>query len=127
MDSNSTRARAARERTIVTRAKPQAPRIPSDCLARARLLRQLDAGLARALILVSAPAGFGKTTLLAQWAARTSLPVAWVTVREQAASTRAFFASVMEAIQSLFPGATTLADTAHLLRHGARAPYRYIA
>jgi LuxR family maltose regulon positive regulatory protein len=79
------------------------------------------------LILVSAPAGFGKTTLLAQWAEHTSLPVAWVTVREQTTSARPFFSLVTEAVQWCFAGAAPLADTAHLLQPGVRARHRYIA
>ncbi|HEX4660027.1 MAG TPA: hypothetical protein VH307_21795, partial [Streptosporangiaceae bacterium] len=49
-------------------------------VARPRLARQLDDGLARGLILVSAPAGFGKTSLLASWARTGSQPVAWLSL-----------------------------------------------
>jgi LuxR family maltose regulon positive regulatory protein len=42
-------------------------------------------------------------------------------------SPRAFFALVVEAIHSVTSDALAVADTAHLLRHGGRASYRYIA
>src|SRR5262249_19106606 len=40
----------------------------------------LDEGLARRLILVCAPAGFGKTALLAHWARSGDRPVAWLSL-----------------------------------------------
>ncbi len=45
------------------------PRRRRDQVARPRLSERLSRGAESALILVSAPAGFGKTTLLAQWLA----------------------------------------------------------
>ena len=44
------------------------PRPPAGFVPRPRLLARLDEGLARGLTLVCAPAGFGKTALLADWA-----------------------------------------------------------
>ena len=43
------------------------PSARTDLVARPQLLQRLDEGLTRKMILVSAPAGFGKTTLLANW------------------------------------------------------------
>ncbi len=48
--------------------KLRAPRPREGALRRPALLARLDAALSTRLTLVSAPAGFGKTTLLAQWA-----------------------------------------------------------
>jgi LuxR family maltose regulon positive regulatory protein len=127
MGNSSPHTRSARATDAVTHIASRLPRIRPDCLTRGRLLHQLDAGLASALTLVSAPAGFGKTTLLAQWVASTSLPVAWMTVREQDMSAHAFFAALTEAVQGLFPAAPILGDTAHLFTYGARAPQHYIA
>ena len=44
------------------------PPVRRELVSRPRLLEKLDAGLDRSLTLVSAPAGFGKTTLLSEWA-----------------------------------------------------------
>ena len=45
------------------------PRLARDAIARPRLLEELNRGVEHSLILVSGPAGFGKTTLLSQWLA----------------------------------------------------------
>ena len=51
-------------------------------LRRARLLQALDHTAHLPLTLVTAPAGYGKTTLLATWAADQRTPVIWVTLDE---------------------------------------------
>lgn len=59
------------------------PARPLTLIARPRLTALLDAGLQQPLILVSAGAGFGKTTLLAAWVrsfASGTRPVAWVSL-----------------------------------------------
>jgi LuxR family transcriptional regulator, maltose regulon positive regulatory protein len=71
---------APRARDELLATKVNIPRTRPDRLARARLLLRLDEGMARALVLVCTPAGFGKTTLLADWAANTDLPVAWLSL-----------------------------------------------
>jgi ATP/maltotriose-dependent transcriptional regulator MalT len=47
---------------------------------RPRLTARLDEGLARGLILAAAPAGYGKTVLLADWARHGEPPVAWLSL-----------------------------------------------
>ena len=49
------------------RTKLYIPPLRRDQVPRPRLIERLDAGLARKLTLVSAPAGFGKTTLVSEW------------------------------------------------------------
>lgn len=53
------------------------PRPRPDHLSRPRLLRQLEASLTKKLVLVSAPPGYGKTTLLASLAHQATLPLVW--------------------------------------------------
>ncbi|HEY7432992.1 MAG TPA: LuxR C-terminal-related transcriptional regulator [Streptosporangiaceae bacterium] len=60
--------------------KLHVPRLQPGFVPRPRLVGALDDGLARQLILVCGPAGFGKTALLADWAGRGQRPVAWVSL-----------------------------------------------
>src|SRR6266511_1589379 len=60
--------------------KLYAPRPQPGFVLRPRLVEQLNHGLAQGLTLVCAPAGFGKTTLLADWAQRLQRPVAWLSL-----------------------------------------------
>ncbi len=65
--------------------KLRQPRVRASIVARARLTERLKAGLNRALTLVSAPVGFGKTTLLGEWlvAAAQAVPTAWLSLDEE--------------------------------------------
>ncbi|MBB5788976.1 LuxR C-terminal-related transcriptional regulator [Jiangella mangrovi] len=76
-----TTAHAGRARVL--EQKLRVPRMPASVVPRTRLLRDLEAAEAegRALTLVSAPAGAGKTMLLAQWWRRlrpAGIPAAWL-------------------------------------------------
>ncbi|MGD8405377.1 MAG: LuxR C-terminal-related transcriptional regulator [Anaerolineales bacterium] len=65
--------------------KLQIPRQPPYAIQRAGLVDALEVGIPQyKLILLSAPAGYGKTTQLAQWArASSSFPLAWLSVDEE--------------------------------------------
>ena len=74
------RAREARDQVNafpVQAAKVQPPPLRDDILARDRLLDWLHAKIHQRLVLVLAEAGYGKTTLLADFAARTRLRTLW--------------------------------------------------
>ncbi|GCE15478.1 hypothetical protein [Tengunoibacter tsumagoiensis] len=62
--------------TVVTRLAPHS--LPTTLVVRERLLAALDAALTRPLTLISASAGWGKTTLLAAWVHRSPYPIAWL-------------------------------------------------
>lgn len=68
------------ERDAVLSTKLRVPRIRADRLDRRRLIQRLEEASDRELILISAPPGFGKSTLLAAWARSTQRPVAWVSL-----------------------------------------------
>jgi LuxR family maltose regulon positive regulatory protein len=73
-------AEVVRERDALLSTKIAIPRIRPDRLTRSRLIDALDKALDRELILMCSPAGFGKTTLLADWAAAANVPVAWLSL-----------------------------------------------
>ncbi|MDA5194157.1 LuxR C-terminal-related transcriptional regulator [Govanella unica] len=82
----------------LTRAKLEAPRQQIALIDRPRLLTVLEHALTRRLCLVAAPAGFGKTTLLAQWRAeliKRDMSVAWLTLDEDDNETRQFLCYVI--------------------------------
>jgi LuxR family maltose regulon positive regulatory protein len=86
------------------------PRARPDLVARPRLFARLDAGLQGALTLVCAPAGFGKTTLLADWLRRTGRPAAWLELDAGDNDPAVFLRYLVAALQTLAPevGATLL-------------------
>lgn len=51
-----------------------------NVVSRPRLLEQLNEGLHRNLTLISAPAGFGKTTLVSAWVTGLERPTAWLSL-----------------------------------------------
>jgi LuxR family transcriptional regulator, maltose regulon positive regulatory protein len=71
---------AVSERNVLLATKLHVPRPQPGFVARSRLVRALGEALARQLVLVCAPAGFGKTALLADWVRSSGLPVAWVSL-----------------------------------------------
>ena len=70
----------ASERDALLATKLHVPRPRLDLVPRPRLAERLDEGLACGLMLVCAPAGYGKTVLLADWARRGQPAVAWLSL-----------------------------------------------
>ena len=84
--------------------KLRAPRTRPNLVARSRLRDALAAGKGRPLTLVSAPAGFGKTTLLGEWAEDRSgdeRSVAWVSLDESDNDPARFLTYLITALQNV--------------------------
>jgi len=81
------------------------PATRSDLVMRPRLFQRLDEGLKPGfrLTLVSAPAGFGKSTLVSEWARQISLPVAWLACDENDNDPIRFWNYFLAAIQTVDP------------------------
>jgi LuxR family maltose regulon positive regulatory protein len=81
------------------------PPLRAECVARPRLFEQLDTGLQRKLTLISAPAGFGKTSLLGAWLTTHdgSGSVAWLSLEPADGDIRRFLRYVIAALQTVNP------------------------
>ena len=78
------------------------------------LLERLGQGRHRPLTLVSAPAGYGKTTLISSWLETCDIPGAWVSLDEKDDDLRIFTTYFVTAVQSLFSEACR--NTQNLLK-----------
>ena len=88
------------------------PRPRPDLVPRPRLLARLDEGLDDGgCSLLSAPAGTGKTSLLAAWAARLDRPVAWLALDERDQEVHQVLRYLVASLQTIAPecGRTALA------------------
>ncbi len=73
---------------------------------RPRLVERLNEGLAAGcrLSLVSAPAGFGKTTLVSEWTSICGMPVAWLSLDEGDNDSARFISYLVKALQTIQAG-----------------------
>jgi LuxR family transcriptional regulator, maltose regulon positive regulatory protein len=95
---------AVPERDPLLATKLHVPRPRPGFLVRPRLLQRLTEGTAGALTLVCAPAGFGKTSLLGDWARRSRQPVAWLSLDGGDSDPTRFWRYVAAALDQLRPG-----------------------
>lgn len=79
------------------------PSARAKAVLRIRLTKQLNDGLQGKLTLVSAPAGFGKTTLVSEWAVSCKRPVAWLSLDERDNEPTRFLTYVVAALQTITP------------------------
>lgn len=83
---------------VVPWAKTAVPRVPPLHVSRPRLLAALDGASPGQLVLVTAPAGYGKTSLLAEWVATREDRVAWVSLDDDDATAHRFWSAVLAAL-----------------------------
>jgi LuxR family maltose regulon positive regulatory protein len=84
-------------------SKLRVPSVREGTIERAPLAHRFRLALGARIVTVSAPAGFGKTTLLARWAARDARPFAWLTLDETDRDPRVFLAYVALALDRVVP------------------------
>ncbi|MCW2952222.1 MAG: ATP-dependent transcriptional regulator, MalT-like, LuxR family, partial [Conexibacter sp.] len=84
-------------------ARPRRPRLRPGLVRRRRLVRPLTEAVAVPLAIVIAPAGYGKTTLLAEWAAADERPFAWLTLFERDNDPVHLLGAVIECLHELEP------------------------
>jgi len=76
------------------------PPIRREYVSRSRLNTILDAGLACKLVLLSAPAGYGKTALLSDWSCRLQIPCIWLSLDRYDNDSFRFLANLFTSFQN---------------------------
>jgi len=89
------------------------PPIRLEIVPRPRLNERLDGGMHRKLTLISAPAGFGKTTLVTEWLdnfpedvkneAQAKNKIAWLSLDKRDSAPTRFLTYLVAALQTLAP------------------------
>ena len=78
------------------------PLAGNNIVHRSELFENLNIGLSRKLILVSAPAGFGKTTVVSDWIDQNKIPTAWFSLDNGDNDPADFLSYIITGIQSLY-------------------------
>jgi LuxR family maltose regulon positive regulatory protein len=94
---------------VLLETKLAVPPARADLISRARLITQLDHGLQGPLTVIAAPAGYGKSTLIAAWHATQSgdrPAVAWVSLDEGDSDPAVFWTTVFAALERVSSGLT---------------------
>jgi LuxR family maltose regulon positive regulatory protein len=90
--------------TFLLATKLRIPPQPHRAVRRARLVDTLERGiLHHKLVLISAPAGYGKTTLLAQWAHASRFPIAWLSISDEDNDLERFLRYLLAAWEQVQP------------------------
>ncbi|MFI5615112.1 LuxR C-terminal-related transcriptional regulator [Amycolatopsis sp. NPDC051903] len=98
------------------------PLLPPDFVTRPRLLEALDDAAASPVTTVCAPAGYGKTALLADWTSSRTAPVAWVSLDPDDNDPQSFWSAVLCALGHAVP-ATSRLHTLAVPEDGSRADF----
>ena len=101
-------------RNPILRTKLHRPPVTADLVCRRRLHERMDLALQTPLTVVSAPAGYGKSSLVGQWAESLDHPCAWVSLDRTDSELEQFLAYMLAAVESLFP--ESCKETAKLLQ-----------
>ena len=96
--------------TPILATKLYIPPLRKNVVSRPRLIERLNEGLCRdqgfgpQLTLISAPAGFGKTTLVSAWAAGCDRRIAWLSLEEGDSDPARFLTYLVAALRTVAPG-----------------------
>ncbi len=95
--------------TPILATKLYIPPLRKNVVSRPRLIERLNEGLCRdqgfgpQLTLISAPAGFGKTTLVSEWAAGCDRRIAWLSLEEGDSDPARFLTYLVAALRTVAP------------------------
>ncbi|MBN1584673.1 MAG: hypothetical protein JXA89_28460 [Anaerolineae bacterium] len=107
------------------KTKLYVPPIRSELVSRPRLIERIDAGIhsGHKLTLVSAPAGFGKTTLLSEWIHQNTHPIAWLSLNDSDNEPTRFWTYVLAALRTIPAlGKAGVGESALAMLHSPQSP-----
>ena len=110
---------------MILQTKLHRPITSPELQSRQRLYDLLDAGLTGTATLVSAPAGYGKSTVVSQWAERRTERCAWLSVDASDSDLRVFLEYLVAAVRTAIPNACP--ETLALLRAADLPPVAVLA
>ncbi|MEO8394762.1 MAG: LuxR C-terminal-related transcriptional regulator, partial [Chloroflexota bacterium] len=87
--------------TLILATKLYTPPPRPKAVSRPRLIERMNESLRGKLTLISAPAGFGKTTLVSEWAAACERPTAWLSLDEGDNDPARFLTYLVAALQTI--------------------------
>ncbi|MFB9275524.1 LuxR C-terminal-related transcriptional regulator [Cohnella cellulosilytica] len=90
--------------------KLRIPELPEGMVTRLRLIERIEQGASGSIAYLCAPAGYGKTVLLADWARRARTEPAWLTVGPEDNEPTSFWQAVFRAVDKVVPGFAQRAD-----------------
>ena len=82
------------------RTKIFIPKPRADLVERSRLISELEDGLNRKMTRISAPAGYGKTTLVSEWLGRINISAGWLSLDQEDNAAPRFWNYFLAALQS---------------------------
>src|SRR6266481_5068579 len=105
--------------TPILATKLSIPPLRPNVVIRSHLIERLNEGLHHKLILISAPAGFGKTTLVSEWVEGIERPVAWLSLDEGDNDPTRFLTYLVAALQTI---AATIGEGVSGVLHSPQPP-----
>ena len=91
-------------KNLILSTKFQRPRLQENILYRKNLVQILEENKNKTITLISAPAGYGKTTLVCQWLGKTTYKNIWLALDEDIDHLNTFFIYFIKGIDQEFPG-----------------------
>ncbi len=89
--------------TTILKTKLSAPKVANNLVIRPRLTEQLTRGTGQKLTLISAPAGFGKTTLVADWLHKSNIETIWLSLDKTDNDSVRFLEYFVSSLQQIKP------------------------
>lgn len=96
---------------VIISTKLNSAQLPENLVVRKDLVEKLKKGSRLPVVLVTAPAGYGKSVSVSSWLQQQPIPFGWISLDETENNLRQFLLYLVHAVQSLFPGKLTDTQT----------------